>query len=141
MGQIRTRGSRPYSIRFYDHTGRQREECGFKTKSEAKRALALREGSKARGEPVAPGHVCFNEAMKDVITHYKVNGLRSLPDAERRIEKLERQKRQLNTKLLETTDTDEALQLHDELTAVARELTPNEERWVQLHEAAEADEA
>ena len=66
---------------------------------------------------------------------------KKLAAIERRIEKLERQKRQLNTKLLETTDTDEAMQLHEELTAVTRELTPNEERWVQLHEAAEADEA
>ena len=86
MGSIRKRSSR-WSIRFYDHTGRQREECGFRTKSEAKRILAIREASRALGAPVVPGRVTFTEAMDDVLNHYRVNGLRSLADAERRIDK------------------------------------------------------
>ena len=87
MGSIRKHHSSKYSIRYYDHTRKQREEYGFKTKTAAKRVLALREGSKARGEPVTPGHMEFAEAVGDVITHYEVNGLRSLPDAKRRIDK------------------------------------------------------
>ena len=63
---------------------------------------------------------------------------KQLAAVERSIERLEGRKRQLNARLLEATDPAEALRLHDELTAVTKELTPNEQRWCELHEQTEA---
>ena len=58
---------------------------------------------------------------------------------ERSIARLDERKRALNTQLLAATDPDEALRLHEELTAIAKELAPIEERWCQLQESVEAD--
>ena len=60
---------------------------------------------------------------------------------ERNIARLDQQKRELNAQLLEATDPAEAVRLHAEVTAIAKELTPIEERWCELQELVEADEA
>jgi ATP-binding cassette subfamily F protein 3 len=60
---------------------------------------------------------------------------------ERTIARFDDRKRQLNGQLFESTDPAEALRLHQELTAIAKELSPVEERWCQLQELVEADEA
>jgi ATP-binding cassette subfamily F protein 3 len=58
---------------------------------------------------------------------------------ERTIAQLDDQKRELNAKLLESTDAKEALRLHNEIAALTEQLTPAEERWLELQE--EIDEA
>ena len=40
-----------------------------------------------------------------------------------------------------SADPAEAVRLHAEVTAIAKELTPIEERWCELQELVEADEA
>ena len=44
------------------------------------------------------------------------------------------EKRSLNEKLLNETDPDEAVRLHDEMTKIADELSEAEERWMELSE-------
>jgi ATP-binding cassette subfamily F protein 3 len=66
---------------------------------------------------------------------------KQLQAVERTIERLEKRKRELNAQLLEATDPEEAVRLHQELTAVTAELAPNEERWCELNERAENGEA
>jgi ATP-binding cassette, subfamily F, member 3 len=58
---------------------------------------------------------------------------------ERNIARLDERKRQLNAELLETTDAARAMQIHRDVTAIAAELKPIEERWCELQELVEAD--
>ncbi len=60
---------------------------------------------------------------------------------ERNIARLDELRRQLNAQLLQTTDAAEALRLHEEITAIAKELAPIEHRWCDLQESVENDEA
>jgi ATP-binding cassette, subfamily F, member 3 len=53
---------------------------------------------------------------------------------ERTVSRLEDQKRQLNAQFLAATDPAESLRLHDELIAIATQLTTAESRWCQLQE-------
>jgi ATP-binding cassette subfamily F protein 3 len=65
---------------------------------------------------------------------------KQLAAAERSIERLERRKQQIQAKLLDATDPQEALRLHEEMTAVAAELGGEEQKWCALHEELEAAE-
>ncbi len=68
-------------------------------------------------------------------------GLRKeLTNIERTIARLDERKRQLNAALLEETDPDAAVRVHNELTAVTAELSTAEHRWCELQESVEADE-
>jgi ATP-binding cassette subfamily F protein 3 len=60
---------------------------------------------------------------------------------ERTIARLDERKRDLNAQLLQATDPAEALRLHQEVTAITKELTPIEHRWCELQEQVEANEA
>jgi ATP-binding cassette, subfamily F, member 3 len=60
---------------------------------------------------------------------------------ERTIARLDERKRQLNARLLQSTDAAEAMRLHEEITAIVKELTPIEERWCALQGLVEADES
>jgi ATP-binding cassette, subfamily F, member 3 len=57
---------------------------------------------------------------------------------ERTIAQLDEQKRDLNAKLLQSTDAAEALRLHNEAAAVSEQLSEAEERWCQLQEEIDA---
>ncbi len=65
---------------------------------------------------------------------------KELTNIERNIARLDERKRQLNAKLLETTDAAEAMRLHEEITGIAAQLTPIEERWCELQELLADDE-
>jgi hypothetical protein len=97
MGMIYKRG-RVYWIKFFREGTPHRESVrgallgdeqiatGFK-EGEAKRLLKLREGNVERGVPVSPkiGRLMFAEAMADVVSDYRTNAKRSLPDLEQRV--------------------------------------------------------
>ena len=57
---------------------------------------------------------------------------REISKIEKTIARLDDQKKELNTKLAKTTDVDEAMKVHEQLTAVQAELTEAEERWLEL---------
>jgi len=53
---------------------------------------------------------------------------------ERKISRLDEQKRALNSQLLNTTDAEEAMRLHEQVTAITAELSEAEERWCELQQ-------
>ena len=65
---------------------------------------------------------------------------KQLTSLERTIERLDVRKREVNARLLETTDATEAMRLHEELTAIAAELTPAEEQWCEVQAEMEGDD-
>lgn len=86
MGEIRKRGN-TYWIRYY-RNGQRYEESARTDKHEVARDLLRdREGEIAKGVPVTAqsGRLTFDDATKDVVTDYTVNGKRSKGELERRI--------------------------------------------------------
>ena len=81
----------------------------------------------AKPAKVAPRRVQRNE--RDVRKEIKT--------AERTIAQLDEQKRALNAQFLQSTDSAEALRLHNEVAALAEQLAEVEERWCQLQEEVE----
>lgn len=57
---------------------------------------------------------------------------KELKNLEKRIAKLDGEKRELNAKLLTETNAKEAVRLHEELAKVTQELASTEERWLEL---------
>lgn len=65
--------------------------------------------------------------------HRKIR--KEITNIERKIARLDDQKRERSEQLLTTTDPDEALRLHNEIEALAEELGQAEERWCELNGA------
>ena len=86
MGQIRKRGAF-YQIRYYRNGQRIEEATGFTTYNEARNLLKDREGDIAKGVPITAKstRLTFDDAAKDVVTDYAVNGKKSKGHVERRI--------------------------------------------------------
>jgi len=59
---------------------------------------------------------------------------KEVKNLEKKIARLDDQKRELQEKLLVETDPDEAVRLHDEMTQTVSELNEAEERWMELSE-------
>ncbi|MEM6978910.1 MAG: ABC transporter C-terminal domain-containing protein, partial [Planctomycetota bacterium] len=57
---------------------------------------------------------------------------KEIKNIERKIARLDEDKRALQTKLLNETDPDEAVRLHEQVTAIEKEVGQAEERWVEL---------
>jgi ATP-binding cassette subfamily F protein 3 len=57
---------------------------------------------------------------------------RELKALERKIAQLDEQKRALNAQMMNSTKADEALRLHNEITALTAQLSEAEERWCEL---------
>jgi integrase len=86
MGEIRKRGG-VYWIRYY-RNGRRLEESARTSKhEEARDLLRDREGEISRGVPITARstRLTFDDAAKDVVTDYTVNGKRSKSELQRRI--------------------------------------------------------
>lgn len=62
---------------------------------------------------------------------------KELKTLERKIARLDDQKKELNDALLTCTDPDEALQLHQQVKQIAAELEEAEHRWLELQEELE----
>jgi ATP-binding cassette, subfamily F, member 3 len=59
---------------------------------------------------------------------------KELTNLERTIAQLDEQKKQTNSQLLQTSNAEEALRLHNEVTALAAQIAEAEDRWCQLQE-------
>jgi len=66
---------------------------------------------------------------------------KELSNMERKIARLDEQKRETNQLLLETADPEKALHLHQEVTATTEELGAAENRWLELQELLGETEA
>jgi integrase len=86
VGQIRKRGTY-YQIRFYRNGERIEETTEYTKYDEARELLKKREGSIADGIPITATstRLTFDEAVKDVVTDYTVNGKKSVDNLERRL--------------------------------------------------------
>ena len=76
-------------IKYYRDGQPMFESTGTTKEKKARDLLKLREGDITRGVPVTPktNRVTFKELTDDVLTNYRVNGKRSVQDAERRVHK------------------------------------------------------
>jgi integrase len=76
-------------IKYYQGGRAVRESTGTTKETVARRMLRAREGDVERGIPISPkmGRVTFEDAAKDLLNDYKVNGKKTHDHAERRIEK------------------------------------------------------
>ena len=59
---------------------------------------------------------------------------KKIGNLERKIARIDDVKRQLNKEMLETTDAEEALRLHNEVADITKELGEAEENWLELQE-------
>ncbi|MBI3861196.1 MAG: ABC-F family ATP-binding cassette domain-containing protein [Planctomycetia bacterium] len=59
---------------------------------------------------------------------------KELSNVERTVARLDQEKKQALARMLETTDADEALRLHNESESLGAQLTAAEDRWCQLQE-------
>ena len=57
---------------------------------------------------------------------------KELKNLEKRIARLDDDKRTVNDRLMTETNPDEAVRLHEELTKIVEELNVAEERWIEL---------
>ena len=73
-----------------------------------------------------------DERRSAVRDHRKMR--KELSNLERKIARLDEQKRKTNQLLLETADPEEALRLHQEVTATSEALGVAENRWLELQE-------
>ncbi len=74
-------------IKYYQGGRAVRESTGTIKKTVARRILRAREGDVERGIPVNPkmGRVTFEDAAKDLLNDYTINGKKTHDDAKRRI--------------------------------------------------------
>ena len=63
---------------------------------------------------------------------------KELSKVEKAVARLDAEKTELNARLLNETDPDEALRLHNEVARITEELATAEERWCELQEELEA---
>ena len=62
------------------------------------------------------------------------NARKQLRNLEKTIARLDGQRKELNAEMLNTTDADKAMELHNQIEAIAAELTEAEDKWCQLSE-------
>ena len=86
MGQLRKRWN-VWWIRYYRDGRRIEESSGTSSYEEARTLLKTREGAIADGVPITSESVRlkFDDAVKDVISDYTINGKRSKAELERRV--------------------------------------------------------
>ena len=85
-GSVYRRGKK-WWIAYYANGKQACESAGTKDKAEARRILQARLGQIAEGRYAGPAaeRVTFEDLAEMVLTDYRVNGKKSLPDVETRI--------------------------------------------------------
>ena len=58
---------------------------------------------------------------------------KKIKSIERKIAKLDQEKKQLNEKMLSMTDPEEAMKLHEEIESITSQLSAAEEQWLELN--------
>ena len=96
----------------------------------------IEEGERARSgnkmaAPPASKTASGKSSMTGKQTH---NARKQLRNLEKTIARLDGQKKELNKEMLNTSDAERALQLHNEIEAIQTELSEAEEKWCELSE-------
>ncbi len=96
---------------------------------ERERAGQAQGKSVAGGPPPKPKSADSRQGQRD-----QRKAEKELKNLERKIARLDDEKRAINEKMMTETDPDEAVRLHEKLTEIAEELSSAEERWMELSE-------
>jgi len=91
---------------------------------------ARQAASKSQGKPMK---TVARAAVRD---ERKIR--KELSKNEKLVARLDKEKNESNAKLLNETDPDEAMRLHNDVTRLTKELTTAEERWCELQEELES---
>jgi integrase len=86
MGELRKRWN-VWWLRYYRNGRRIEESSGTSVYDDARELLKKREGAVADGIPITAQSIrlTFDDAVRDVVNDYTVNGKKSTPELERRI--------------------------------------------------------
>ena len=96
---------------------------------ERERAGQARSKSVAGGPPPKPKSTDSRQGQRD-----QRKAEKELKNLERKIARLDDEKRAINEKMMTETNPKEAVRLHEKLTEIAEELRSAEERWIELSE-------
>jgi ATP-binding cassette, subfamily F, member 3 len=91
------------------------------------------------GTKPAPEAIKLTKAPPRAVRRNERDVRKEMKTLEKTIALLDQQKRDLSAQLMESSDAKEALRLHNEIAALTEQLTPAEERWLELQ--AELEEA
>jgi ATP-binding cassette, subfamily F, member 3 len=100
----------------------------------------IEEGERELSAKASPGKPAPRKEDRKERAQRQREARKEVATLERSIARLDERKRQLNAQLLQSTDPAEAMRLHEEITAIVKELTPIEERWCALQDLVEADD-
>jgi ATP-binding cassette subfamily F protein 3 len=100
-------------------------EAGEREQANAKAKLPAGVATKPVAAPVRTAQRSEKELRKEMKT------------VEKTIAQLDEQKRSLSAKLMQSSDSKEALQLHNEVTSLSEQLSAAEDRWCKLQEELE----
>ena len=93
---------------------------------ERQQAKGMSKAPPSAGKPAKTSHRAARRSEREI--------RKEMTNLERTIARLDEQKRQTNSKLMEATEPGEALRLHNEVAALTRQLAEAEDRWCQLQE-------
>lgn len=96
----------------------------------------IEEGERARaGNKMAAPPASKTSSGKSSLTGKQThNARKQLRNLEKTIARLDGQKKELNKEMLNTSDADRALELHNEIEGIQAELSEAEEKWCELSE-------
>jgi len=132
--QVRNRGVRNYTDGYeaYLYSINQEIDDGERIQK-SKSSNAATSGSKASAAK-AP-KVRERKSQRD---HRRLR--KEIQNIERKIARLDEQKRELSSQLLTETDPAEALRLHNGVASIAEELSQAEQQWCEFQEEQEQDQ-
>ncbi len=96
---------------------------------ERERAQKGKGAQKSPSGPAPKGKADYRQNQRD-----QRKAEKEVKNLEKKIARLDDEKRALNDKLMNETNPDEAVRLHEEMTKINEELTAAEERWMELSE-------
>ncbi len=101
----------------------------------------IEDGERELAAKASPGKPAARKGDRKQRAQRQREARKEVAALERNIGRLDDRKRQLNAQLLHCADPVEAMRLHEEITAITKELTPIEERWCELQGLVEANES
>lgn len=81
----------------------------------------------------APPEAKFSSGEKTLTQNEQRELKKKIKAIERKIARLDEQKKSLNESMLNTTDAEEAMRLHNDIESVSAELAEAEEQWLELN--------
>ena len=121
------------SLKIIDDSGLDYRLHAMGTIVEGEIDQGERDRNKAAGKPSSPP-AGKSGGAKDYRTSQQESrkAEKEIKNLEKKIAKLDDDKKAINAKLMTETDPDEAVRLHEEITKITKQLESAEERWMEL---------